>query len=159
MTEIQRITVTKACLSPVAIQHAENARNIFRVTVPESFTPDDMEKRDTWNLLAGRFLIGDKIEAYGETGEWYCEYLVINTDRLKPEQKGTYAEVRALFPVVMLAVAEDDHKLPEGFNAVWKGPALRWVVVRLSDSERIKDKLDSKAQAVKWVCDFVKAAA
>lgn len=128
---------------------AEHRRNIFDV-VPEHGTPfEELLKDGYWAHVSVKMKPGDHIEVRAEDGSYYAELMVQDAGKL-------YAKVAKLVYVELDAVdVKEGGLMVEGFQVAWKGPQLKWCVLRGKD--RLKDGMD-KASAVQWMNSHVKAA-
>lgn len=128
---------------------AEGRRNIFCVT-PEHNTPYEAILRDDyWAHVSAKMKPGDRIEVLAEDGSYFAELLVQDAGRL-------YAKVAELRHVKLDAVeVKEGGMVVEGYEVAWKGPQLKWCVLRGKD--RLKDGMD-KASAIQWMQSHAKAA-
>ena len=86
-------------------------------------------------------------------GSWMAEYMVLHVG---PH----HAKLKLLpgYPLMLEDLAEEVDK-SDVFTAVWKGPAARWCAQRISDGEIVKNKFQTKEQAVVWINTQAKALA
>jgi hypothetical protein len=131
------------------LHFAENRRNVFCVT-PEHGTPyDAILKDDYWAHVSAKMKPGDRIEVLAEDGSYFAELLVQDAGRL-------YAKVASLRHVKLDAVeVKEGGLVMEGYEVAWKGPQLKWCVLRGKD--RLKEGMD-KATAIHWMQSHAKAA-
>lgn len=141
-----------APLSPSCLYQAEYERTPWRVKVPEGISPEVLMQPNYWAHVAGRFRPMALIEAYAENGSWYAEFIVVDC-------ASTWAKLALKFPVVQLhqEVATDD--VPDGYDIAWKGPMLKWCVIRKTDNQRIYEKAADKAAALVQLSAHMKKVA
>lgn len=138
-----------AQLASNRLHFAEHRRNIFSVT-PEHGTPfEEILKDGYWAHVSAKMKPGDRVEVMAEDGSYFAELLVQDAGRL-------YAKVAALRHVKLEAVEVKEGGLSmEGYEVTWKGPQLKWCVMRGKD--RLKDGMD-KNSAIQWMQSHAKAA-
>lgn len=132
------------------LHFAENRRNIFTVT-PEAGTPyEAVLKEGYWAHVSAKLRPTDRIEVLAEDGSYFAELIVLDAGRL-------YAKVAELRKVSLdpIEVKESDLTV-DGLEAKWRGPQLKWCVMRGKDC--LKDGMD-KATAVHWMKNHATAAA
>ena len=124
------------------LHFAEHRRNIFDV-VPEHGTPfEEILKEGYWAHVSVKMKPGDRIEVRAEDGSYYAELIVQDAGRL-------YAKVAVLRHVALDFVEVTEGGLSAGgMEVAWKGPQLKWCVLRGKD--RLKDGMD-KGAAIQWM--------
>lgn len=132
------------------LHFAEHRRNIFDV-VPEHGTPfEELLKDGYWAHVSAKMKPGDHIEVRAEDGSYYAELIVQDAGRL-------YAKVAQLTFVKLDSVQVTEGGLTsEGYEVAWKGPQLKWCVLRGKD--RLKEGMD-KGSAIQWMQNHAKAVA
>lgn len=145
------LTATPArSLVPSRFQQAEHARTVWRVVAEEGTAIEDVLKPMFWAHVAHTMARFDKIEILADDETWFVELIVRDCGR-------GFAKV-ALFAKIEFDAADGEKSTTlEGFTIAWKGPKRRFVVVRDADSTLVKEELASKALALAWVQDFVRA--
>jgi hypothetical protein len=128
---------------------AEHRRNVFDV-IPEHGTPfDEILKEGYWAHVSAKMKPGDRVEVRAEDGSYYAELIVQDAGRL-------YAKVAVLTHVKLDSVDVTEGGLAaNGLEVAWKGPQLKWCVLRGKD--RLKEGMD-KGAAVQWMNSHAKAA-
>ncbi len=121
------------------------ARKRWCVTPRAGLIADDLCEPAYWKHVAVELGIkpNDHVDATGEDGTWYAEYLVIHVG--PQHAKLQLLKVYSLEEVSALAKKTDTHEV------VWKGPAHKYVVRRLADGETIKHGFDSANAAAGWM--------
>jgi len=131
-----------------------SARRRWCVTAPSGATPEDLCIPEYWKHIARECGLRDNdiVTATCLDGSWYCEYIVLHVGPV-------HAKLQPIMePVVLIDLSEAVDK-SDTFKAVWKGPAARWCVQRISDGELTKTKFQTKEQAVVWINTQAKALA
>lgn len=128
---------------------AEGQRNQFR-HIPEAGVPFDALLSDGyWAHVSASMKPGDHVEVWAEDGSYYAELLVQDAGRL-------YAKVAVKNHVKLDAVeVKEGGLMVEGYEVKWRGPQLKWCVLRGKDC--LKDSMD-KASAIQWMQNHAKAA-
>jgi hypothetical protein len=96
-----------------------------------------------WSIVAPRIGRDDIIEVRTEDQRFFAELYVIDSN-----QQG--------LSVVEMRYKDLQGKIPElaadtGYIAKWKGPQLKWCVIRDSDDVVMQKQLVSKAAAHTWI--------
>jgi hypothetical protein len=120
------------------MKSAEYERNVWVVNAEHGTIVNDVLEPAYWAHVAQKLRPYDRIEVRVDSGEWLLELMVLGCDR-------NWARVHVLHryelgPVEAELPAAQKHKVE------WKGPQLKWCVIRVSDSEIIVRGLD-KGQA------------
>jgi hypothetical protein len=128
---------------------AEFRRNIFDV-IPEHGTPfEALLKEGYWAHVSAQMKPGDRIEVRAEDGSYFAQLIVQDAGRL-------YARVAVLMHVKLDAIEVKEDGLKAGeYEVAWKGPQLKWCVLRGKD--KLKDGL-TKDAALTWMNEHMKAA-
>ena len=124
---------------------AEYARRVHRVYPEQSAELKDLLDPGYWAHVAAEFTNGDMIEALPEGGAWYAQLIVVGCSK-------QHARV-AVVSMTKLRSAEEAPKDKPAFTAEFKGPQRKWSVIRTSDKSYVKEGLDSKEEALKWLED------
>ena len=128
---------------------AEHKRNDWVATAEQGTTIEDVLKPEYWSYVSGRFAPYDHIEVRVDDGEWLLELLVTACGR-------NFAKVAVLGQHSL--VKASNIKLPDsGYEVLWKGPHLKFCVIRKSDSEKIREGYATKEEGLTWVREFEKA--
>lgn len=138
-------------LSPQRIQLAEQWRNDFVVQAEVGVTPQDIVDPAYWALAAAQFHPYDRIEVRLESGEWMADLVVLQVDR-------TWAKMHVLHFYELASVSEVA-PAPEKYRIEWKGPAMRFAVIRISDGALLEKGLQDKDAAGVWLRQYDKTTA
>lgn len=133
-------------MKPVAIREAEYKRNLWALTADRAVAPHMLLQPSFWAHVGARLKVGDRIEVSAFDGAWLVELLVRSSSR-------TEARVVMLTFHDLNKADRAAKELTEGdpLEAIYKGPTLKWCVVRKSDGARMVEKLDGKEQAENWI--------
>jgi hypothetical protein len=138
-------------LQPNRFKLAEYERTVHVATV-EAYEGDVrklLSNPNFWANAAQKLKPYDKIEVRDDTGSFYAEFLVLQVGR-------GWAKVFELSYVEL--ETKVDNKIDDPYEIVWKGPHLKFCVIRKQDGERIHDSFKDKGDAIRWLSDFLKAA-
>lgn len=134
-------------IDPARMKLAEYIRQDWVANVPEGVEIEDIVKPEFWSHMAAYMKPYDRLEVRQEDGSWIAELVVLMTDR-------TWAKVQVLnkYDLQAESVAGQAEKKHE---VQWKGPHLKWCVVRLVDKSVLKDGMD-KNEAFRWMTEHEK---
>jgi hypothetical protein len=133
-----------------AFQLAEGfARNSWRVTLDEETPYERLFEREFWSHVASQLGRGDIIEVTDEKISFGAILIVRACDRLW---------------AVVGEISRNDFDAPVAVEDApliiqWKGPKLRFCVVRTTDNERVKEGFQVKEDAETWSREHLKALA
>ncbi len=145
--------MTKA-LSTTRLIPAAHVASDFFATLEEGTQPDDLLAPEFWRQHGQVMQPLSKVRAYEETGAWYGEFLIVDAGR-------TFAKLATLSVRKLGAIERDE--IPRGFSIRWRGPHIKYQVVRMSDNEIIRgangDGFRTKPEAEAWLADHLGALA
>lgn len=147
MTE-QKAEKPMTQLQPNRFTAAEFVRNVYRI-VPEHGTPfEALLESSYWAHVAAKLRPLDEIVVHAEDGSYYGRLLVRDAGRL-------YAKVFKLehYELDEVEVQQGGPPMPEGYGIKWRGPQLKWCVLRGKDV--LKDSME-KAVAQAWLTEHLK---
>lgn len=127
---------------PNRVQLAEQGRNIHLVTVPSGQTPQDFLEPSYWGMVAKSFQPYDHVEVRCDDRTFWGLYIVLACDR-------TWAKLEPMIEK-SLPSADDGVVHPE-FTIEWKGPHLKYSVIRLSDMSVVHEGEQERRGAVAWL--------
>lgn len=139
-----------AVLMPKRIGLAEHIREYWVVTVEENVTRKDLMNPAFWAHASQVLKPYNRIEVRHDAGQFFAELLVLSVGR-------GYAKVFELSFHELDKSLTPEMQSPD-YEIAWKGPALKYCVVRKSDSERIKDGM-GKEEAHIWLRDYLQTVA
>lgn len=105
---------------------AEFERNVWVANAAEGTKVSDVLTQEFWSYVAEKLRPYDHVEVRVDTGEWLLQLLVVESDR-------RWAKVVVLHKYD-LELAEE-HAPPRDHDIVFKGPQLKWCVIRKADKE------------------------
>lgn len=126
-------------LQPERMQLAEYQRNDWVVTAEQGTTTDDIINPIYFAHMAAMMKPYDHIEVRVDDGTWIADLLVLQIER-------NWARVK-LMNYHELAVVDEVNTAPSSYEAVWKGPHLKWSVLRKSDKANIKPGFNDRVGA------------
>jgi len=136
-------------LNPQRFGLAEYKRNIWHVVAELGTEPDDVMVPAYWAHVAEQFKPFDEIRVTIDDGAWVLYLLVTSCDR-------NWAKVFKLaFHELM-----DDMSAPAKsirHEVAWKGPHLKWCVVRVSDGAKVSEGHADKTAAAAWMSEHERA--
>lgn len=145
-------TASYTALNANALERAEYANNTWRVTVPEGTAKEALTNETFWANNARLMNVYDKIEVIPMDGAWFAELLVL-------DKSDHWARLHILRLVDLETVVASE-EIPPGYSIKWKGPKVRWVVLRDADGRPMTaKKLQTKAEAIEWLQDHVRSMA
>ena len=132
--------VTANASKPVAMPErfglAEHKRNDWVLEVPVSVSLEQAMESSYYAHIAAQMEPLDNVQLCAEDGSWVADLVVQFCER-------NYARV-VLKTLTKLEPTRDAPASSVEHRVEWKGPALRWCVIRNSDNKIIKDGLRSK---------------
>jgi len=139
-------------LDPARFTLDEHVNQNWTLTVEAGTTLDDVLKPEFLANVSARLRPYDRIRVRCDTGEFYAELLVLTCGRV-------WAKLAPIFSIDLSVKAVD---LLEGdacdqFLVQFRGPHLKWSVVRKSDKQPVKEQLETKEEALNWLNNYAKA--
>ena len=122
---------------------AEYERQDWVANIQFGVTVDDIKNPGYWAHMASQMKPYDHIEARAEDGTWIAYLVVTGCDR-------AWARV-AVDRVISLTTKDVAISQTPQHEVLWKGPQRKFSVIRLSDSENIKDLFQTKDEATLWM--------
>ncbi len=142
---VQKST-SKPVLMPDKIGLAEHKRNDWVVDIDPRLTIDEILEPAFWAHTAAALNPLDKIEARWEDGSRIVHMRVRFCER-------NYAKVKVVSVEELGSVISDIPEPSKKHRVEWKGPMMRFAVIRLSDSEVVSKGHKTREEAAKWVVD------
>lgn len=151
MTEPTKSTMQ---VSPARLQVSDYEMTTFTLTVEKGTTKEDLINPAFWAHIAVKFRPWDLIYVRSDEGTFFAEYLVLSCGRNWAQVKEkSYMNLTSSDVSLTQAAAQD------GYKVEWKGPHVKFAVIRNSDSAKIKDSFQTKEEAQTWLSDFEKQIA
>lgn len=131
---------------------AEFSRQIFLAVIHPETPFEAIFDPFFWTNVAKNINIGDKIEVLAEDNTYYAELIVTNCS---PQ----WVKVKLLLDKVSLCddgTAEPDG--PEvGFDVRWRGPKVKWGVVKKEGNIVLQENLSTRDDAQRWLNEYLKS--
>lgn len=133
-------------MKPIQLFEETNRRNCWIVTADNGVSPTDLLQPSFWDRVSSRLRPGDRIRVDAVDASWLAELLVRTASR-------TEAKVVMLnfHDLNKLDKAAKELNEADPIEVVYKGPTLRYCVVRKSDNARLVEKLETREQAMDWI--------
>jgi hypothetical protein len=138
-------------LAPARMQLSEYLRNDWVVTAEQGTTLDDIVNPAFFAHMASQMKAYDHVEVRVDDGSWLSELLVLQVER-------NWVRVRVL-TYYDLADNSSQDSAPSVYETAWKGPHLKWSVIRKSDHENIKSGFVDRVSADAALRDLERLAA
>lgn len=137
-------------LDPSRFNQEGHTNMVWSLTVVAGTTIEQVLEPAFLANVASNLTPYDRINVNVDTGEWYAQFLVVSCGRVWAK----------LVPLVVLDLTTKDDDQLEGeafekFIVQYRGPHLKFCVVRKEDKEPIKEKCQSKAEANAWLSQYV----
>lgn len=128
---------------PSRFKQAEEIRAIWAICPEEGTQFEDILKPDYWGHISERLRPTSRVEVHPDDGSYYAEIYI----RSVGKQVAQVALIRKIeFDQAKASAASDDHKV------VWKGPIMKWAVVRSADEKAVVHSgFENKDAAVQWI--------
>lgn len=134
-------------LVPTRRALAEAVMRVHVVTVESPEHPEDFLEPEFWALVAKEFTVGDRVEIRDDGMTYWAEFLVLACDR-------TWAKVHKLREHRLVPVEE--LQLSDDFTIQYKGPHLKWCVLRVSDNSIVHEGEQERTGAVTWLDGYLR---
>lgn len=140
-------------LAPARLKQAEFERAVHRAILEAGRPFNDILRSSFWTHTAAKLRPFDKIEVLAEDGAFYGEAMVLSAG-------ANYARVAALFCVDLGAAAGDAEAAAQAevLEVDFAGPLAKHRVVRKSDRAVLRDGFQTRAEALAYAREHVKAA-
>lgn len=139
-------------LDVTRMQLDESANSNFTITAEAGTTIEDVMRPEFFANVAYKFHPYDHIRARVDTGEWYAEFLVLSCGRV-------WAKVIPIFEINLVSkdIEVTQADASDDFEVMFRGPHLKWCIIRKADRESIKDGIENKAEATAWLSAHARA--
>ena len=148
----------KSTLMPKRFKVKEFMRTTFVAVAEQGTTQEDLLRPDFWSNIAAQVKPWDEIEVLSDDGTFYGEYLVLSCSKTWVKVKEMRYEdlTQGAKKTNGVGVAEESQS---EFSVKWRGPVLKWCVIRILDKQPIKDGFVSEADARTALDEYLKAVA
>lgn len=139
-------------LSPERFKNAEFERQVHVANADEGTQPGDLLSADYWSHAAAQMKPWDRIEVRANDGTWFAELLVLDVSR-------NWAKVAmlSLTKLTSIDVSQSGAQAALPYRVEYKGPQLKWVVIRKTDQEVVHSGETSVEGATLWMNERIKA--
>ena len=118
------------------------------VEIPYGLTHSEVEKPGFWVHVTKSFRPGDEVLCFAEDSSWERPYRVLFVGK-------TEVKLSPIGPVVKHGAQDAAETVPdEGYEIVWKGPAMEFAVIDKSSGDIVKSHLYPKDVAIKFLRDY-----
>jgi hypothetical protein len=136
--------------SPQSIEPTGQSYNRFRMVVDRSTNQEDLTNSKLYSHLVkdlrsktkNIFKFGDIIEVLAEDGSFFAELLVVGCNGYELFTRLNYYK-------------NHDEKAEKfetaDYEAVWKGPKIKWALVRKEDNSIFKSQLNSREECMAFL--------
>lgn len=153
MTEqavVKEMPKRSVTIHPSRVRLAEYERQSWVANAEYGTTVEDLTGAAYWSHVAAQMKPYDHIEVRSEDGAWVADLVVVQVDR-------NWAKV-AVKAVYELVAKEVPPSLVARHKVEWKGPQHKFSVIRLSDSQMIRNEFATRDEANQWLREFEKTA-
>jgi hypothetical protein len=128
----------------------------YQCIADAAHTPADAKSSDYWaHVDSSRQLrVNDVFEVRAEDGQWALDLVVTAT-----LNRACRVRVLREWAAEDYASDGDAQEASGGVVVQWKGPALKWCIIRTSDHEYIKQGLASKGDATREALEYERLVA
>lgn len=145
------LTRGKRQIAAARFKEAAQVRNEWVIT-PEEGTPfEAVLREDYWSHIASRLRPCDIIEVHAEDATFFARLYVRTAGRLWA--KVAVMEFVDFTKDAPVAVRDTGHEVK------WKGPHMKWAVIRTADKEAVQGGFENKEIAAGWLADYLKQVA
>lgn len=130
-------------LDPSRVKQGEYERTVWVATVEQGTSRENLKDPSFWAHIANKFRPWDKLEVRADDGTFYAEFLILACDR-------TWARV---FELNYQSLTSTDISLTQAdaYELRWRGPHLKWGVIRTADNAVVKESCQTKDEAKLWM--------
>lgn len=151
MSTVASQVTRKMVLTQDRFQTAEYTRTEYRVVPAEGVTFEEVLQPSYWTHVAHLLKVGDHIEVFPDTQEYWAELLVIGVERLA-------VDVQTITKMDVRTGQLPENPATSNFEVVWKGPQHKWCVIRKGENGGyVKRGLPNKVQANKELEAYLQA--
>jgi hypothetical protein len=132
------------------LQPNEMVEQVWRATIPSGLTKDDVMRPEFWKHFTKKIKVSDRIHALWEDNSQELDLRVLD---IIP------GEIRvAVLNHYNYDDVDPSYLETESHTVKWRG-AAKWCVVNKATNEVVKEKLNSKGEAARYMKSHMVAAA
>jgi len=140
----------KVQLAQGRFKNVEFVRKTWHATPAEGHTFEDVLNPEYWSHMANKVKVGDHIEVLPEDQTYWALLMVTDVGRVA-------ARVMVLHQVQFKEnLPVPGESVPAEFEVAWKGPQMKWAVIRLSDRSVVLRDFPSREEASKALVEYQK---
>jgi hypothetical protein len=132
---------------PNRVQMAEHGRNHFVATAPSGAQPEDFLKAEYWGMVSKTMKPYDLVEVRTDEGTFWGLYIILASDR-------TWARLHPLLEVRLPSA--EAQEISKDYKIEWKGPHMKYCVIRLSDSSAVHEGEQERRGAEEWLSGYLR---
>ena len=148
--KVEKVVKSKPTILPEKMGLAESKRHDWVVDIDPSRSIDEIIDPEFWAHVAAQFDPLDTIEARWEDGSRIVHIRVRYCER-------TYAKVKVTSVEELGDVISEIPASSRKHRVEWKGPVLRFAVIRNSDSMVLQSGFKERSVADSWLIEHEKA--
>lgn len=133
----------------VGLAEADKRHHVVTIPGTAEHTADYLDPA-FWSLVANKFTVGDTVEIRDDAMSYWGEYLVLACEP-------TWAKLHKLREVKLASTATKQDAVAAGYEVDFKGPHLKYCVIRQSDKEIVHRQSQTREAAENWLRDHLKA--
>ena len=140
------------------LKRAEFERTVYRIKPEDGTEFEDIMKPEYWAHVGRVLRPFDIIEVLFENGTHYVELVVVDCGDL-------WAKVAVKTDLNLATEKKSADEVREEavgnapYSVAYKGPTVKWAVIRNSDNEYVEKGMATKAEAESWLTNYLKALA
>lgn len=131
--------------APNRLLLAEHAFVHHAVTAELGTTLEDVLRPEYFAHFASRFAPYHEITVRVDDGTWYAKLVVLAVGRSWVKTEVLHA--------VSLSSKDVEQTQADSYEVLYRGPTLKFGVVRKADRSVLKDRFSTKAEAVAWAAE------
>ena len=139
-------------LRPMRMTLSEYAHNRYTIVAEPGTDYERFLEPDYLAHVAAKLAPWDELTVRAEDGSWMAKLVVRNAENgsVKVAEMAKY-EFKPMAPALVPTA--------EGFEVVWKGPGVKFRIVRKSDNGTIREGFPDRETANAWLADNLKSLA
>ena len=155
MSEAIEKTTEKAqearVLSPNRMKELSYQNTMYSVVVEQGTAPKDLESPDFWAHVAALFRPYDELNVVPDDETWFAKAVVVQCGR-------NHAMVKVWHVIDLSQGGSAPLAAFEKYEIKWRGPKLKWSVVRKKDGAILLEE-QTKDSAVVWLRNYEQTTA
>lgn len=145
MSEVPQEKAPIQLSAPSRLLLAEHAFVHHALTAELGTRIEDILRPEYLAHFASRFKPYDEITVRVDDGTWYVKLLVLSVGR-------AWVKTEVLHAINLSSKDVEETQAAE-YDVIYRGPTLKFSVIRKADRGVIKDRFPTKAEAVAWAAE------